>query len=155
MLTQRMILEKKSQILHLVLSLLGAGVAIYLITVHYENAPLVCSANGIIDCARVLSSTYSLVPGTTIPISLAGLVWCLVMTTLAIANLRSWISQRSAHIAEFAWSTLGILTVLYLVYVEIVRLHSICFWCTVLHVLILIMFLVSLVQIQAPVTPDS
>jgi uncharacterized membrane protein len=41
-------------------------------------------------------------------------------------------------------------TVLYLVYVELVRLHTICAWCTALHVIILTMLLISIVQLQQP-----
>jgi uncharacterized membrane protein len=40
------------------------------------------------------------------------------------------------------------LTVLYLVYVEIVLLHTFCAWCTALHVVILLMFLITIVQLQ-------
>ena len=45
-----------SQVLLLVLSLLGVGIATYLTLVRYTNAPLVCSTSGLVDCARVLSS---------------------------------------------------------------------------------------------------
>ncbi len=37
---------------------------------------------------------------------------------------------------------------IYLVYVELVLLHTICAWCTGLHVVILIMFLTTLVLVQ-------
>jgi uncharacterized membrane protein len=37
---------------------------------------------------------------------------------------------------------------LYLVYVELVKLHAICVWCTSLHITILVMFLISLVLLQ-------
>ena len=40
------------------------------------------------------------------------------------------------------------LTVLYLVYIELVRLHTICAWCTGLHIVILLMFLITIVQLQ-------
>src|SRR5205814_7915320 len=76
------------QLLLLLLSLVGAGIAIYLTTVHYEHTPLICSASGLIDCARVLSSSYSVIPGTTVPITIPGLGWCAVMAVLAHAALR-------------------------------------------------------------------
>lgn len=140
-------------LLLLALSLIGAGIAIYLITVHYENVPLLCSTSGLIDCSRVLSSTYSVVPGTSVPVSVAGLLWCVVSAALAIAALRVLQPQirRRIQVAHFAWSLLGMLTVLYLIYVEIVILHTICAWCTALHVIILAMFLTTLVQLQTPV----
>jgi uncharacterized membrane protein len=41
-------------------------------------------------------------------------------------------------------------TVLYLIYIEIVRLHTICAWCTALHVVILCIFLITLARLQQP-----
>ena len=149
------------QILILLLSLLGAGIAIYLTAVHYEHTPLICSTNGLIDCARVLSSSYSLIPGTTVPITIPGLGWCAVSGALAFIGLRSASSQRWLSITQLLWSFVGIVSALYLVYVEIVRLHTICAWCTALHVVILSMFLITLAQLQQseleaePETPDE
>src|SRR6266567_2263332 len=143
--------RSRSQALLLALSLLGVGIAIYLTSVHYENVPLVCSESGLINCARVISSAYSVVPGTTLPITIPGFGWCVVSASLAIAGLfvTTGLWQRRIRIAQFAWALSGLLIVLYLVYVEIVRLHTICAWCTALHVLILVIFLVTLVQLQS------
>jgi len=142
---------QRSQFLLLVLSLLGVSISLYLTSVHYENVPLVCSASGLIDCARVISSSYSVIPGTTLPITIPGFGWCVVSASLAIVGLfattGSW--QHRIRIAQFIWALSGLLVVLYLVYVEIVRLHTICAWCTALHVLILLLFLVTLVQLQS------
>ncbi len=141
---------QRGQLLLLILSLVGAGIAVYLTAVHYENAPLICSTRGLIDCSRVLSSPYSVVPGTTVPITVPGLAWCAVSAVLAIVGLRLLRPQVRHRIqqAQFAWSLLGMLTVLYLVYVELVLLHTICAWCTALHVIILIMLLTSILQVQ-------
>ncbi|HET9920675.1 MAG TPA: vitamin K epoxide reductase family protein [Ktedonobacteraceae bacterium] len=136
------------QIVLLLLSLVGAGIAIYLTTVHYAHVPLVCSTQGFVDCAAVLASSYSVVPGTSIPITIPGLLWCLVSAALAIIALRAVSVPRNILIAQCAWALVGLLTALYLVFVEIVRLHTICAWCTALHVLILIIFLITLVQLQ-------
>ena len=140
-----------SQILLLVLSFLGVGITIYLTSVHYENVPLVCSESGLINCARVLSSSYSVVPGTALPITIPGFAWCVVSASLAIAGLiaTTGLWQRRIRIAQFIWALLGLLAVLYFVYVEIVRLRTICAWCTALHVLILLMFLITVVQLQS------
>lgn len=138
------------QLVLFVLSLLGIGIAIYLTTVHYENVPLVCSASGFVDCARVLSSSYSVVPGTAIPITIPGLFWSIISGTLAFVNWRLRPERRSFHIAAFVWSLVGMLTVFYLVYVEIVQLRTICAWCTALHVIILTIFLIAGLQLWTP-----
>jgi uncharacterized membrane protein len=132
------------------LSLASAGIAIYLTAVHYENAPLICSTRGLIDCSRVLASPYSVVPGTSVPITIPGLAWCTVSAALAVTGLRllSSQTQHRLHLAQLTWSVLGMLTVIYLVYVELVLLHTICAWCTGLHVIVLIMLLTTIVQVQ-------
>jgi uncharacterized membrane protein len=138
------------QIALFVLSLLGVAISIYLTSVHYENVLLVCSTSGLVDCASVLSSPYSVVPGTTIPITVPGLAWCLVSAALAFIAWRVRPQLRSIRIAQLAWTLLGMLTVLYLVFVELVRLHRICAWCTALHVIIFVMLLITVVNLQEP-----
>src|SRR5579875_3702580 len=91
-----------TQIALLVLALIGAGIAIYLTAVHYQGAPLVCSNTGLIDCSRVLSSSFSVVPGTSIPISIPGLGWCLVAALLAGVTI--WKPDlRSLRLAMLVW----------------------------------------------------
>lgn len=133
----------------LLLSVVGIGIALYLTAVHYEHLPLLCSASGLVNCERVTSSPYSVLFGTTIPITVPGLAWTLISAALVIVGVRSASSPSGIFsrivLAQFIWSLLGLLTILYLVYVEIVLLHTICAWCTGLHVIILIMFLLTLV----------
>jgi uncharacterized membrane protein len=138
-----------SQIFLLACSLAGVVISIYLTIVHYNEAvPLFCSSSGVVNCGLVLSSPYAVVFGTAIPISVPGLAWCLVMAALAIVGLRT--QPRWLRPAQFAWALVGLLTALYLVYVEIVRLHAICAWCSALHVLILLIFLATLVRLTSP-----
>jgi uncharacterized membrane protein len=138
-------------LLLLVLSLVGIGIASYLTLVHYANVPLACSSQGMVDCTRVLSSQYSVVPGTSLPITIPGLLWSLIMLVLSITGLRSTTYQYHIRLAELIWASVGMLTVFYLVYAELVRLHNICIWCTALHVTILIMLLTAIVQFRQPI----
>ncbi len=140
-----------SQVVLLALSLLGAGIAIYLTFVHYDNTPLVCSESGLINCAQVLASSYALVPGTSLPVTIPGLAWCGVSAVLAVVGLYTGagLQKHWIPVAHFAWTLSGLLIVLYLVYVEIVRLHTLCAWCTAFHVVILLMFLVAIVSLQS------
>ena len=123
-------------------SLAGLAVAIYLTFVHFAAVQLVCSASGAVDCERVLSSAYANILGTPIPTSAAGIVWFTVAAILAVLRYRR---------ALQAWSVIGLLTVLYLVFVEIVQLGAICIWCTVAHALVLVIFLLA-VTVPEPVT---
>lgn len=144
------------QLALLVLAMLGMADALYLTLAHYDaSVSLVCSDSGFINCSRVITSRYSYVPGTSLPISLPGLAWCLVIAGLALLSIFLGTERRWLRLAQFIWTLLGMLTVLYLVYVEIVLLHNLCAWCTVLHVLILLMFLIALVRLPGDSQADT
>jgi uncharacterized membrane protein len=128
-------------------SVCGFGVAAYLTTVHYANVPLLCSASGLINCSRVVTSQFSVVPGTTVPITVPGMGFFLVSFGLALAQfLRPFrYAIRQAH---FGWACLGLLTVFYLVFVELVELHNICLWCTSVHALIVLTLITTAWRLQ-------
>jgi uncharacterized membrane protein len=136
----------------LAIALVGAAISIYLTSVHYAGAPLVCTAGGIVNCTQVTTSVYSLVPGTQIPITVPGVLWFLASGALAILADRQRARGGPAFVRlcleHLAWSAAGLVAVLYLVYVEIVRLHAICEWCTVVHALTLLTFLLALYRVQ-------
>jgi uncharacterized membrane protein len=139
------------------MALAGLAISGYLTTVHYAHVPLLCSAGGIVNCAQVTTSAYSVVPGTPIPITIPGMLWFLVSGGLASAawrrQVRTGVAPARLGLAHLGWGAIGLVTVLYLVYVEIVRLHAICEWCTAVHALTLLTFLVALYRVQQlPVT---
>jgi uncharacterized membrane protein len=139
----------------LVMAVAGSGVSIYLTTIHYANVPALCTTGGVVNCASVLHSAYSNVPLTTIPISALGLLWFLVSGGLAAVGLMSLARNHPERLrlAQLLWSAAGLLFVLYLVYAEIVRLHSICEWCTSVHILTLLTFLIALNRLQLATAP--
>lgn len=137
-----------SQLALLILGLLGVADAIYLTIVHYDDqVTLACPSTGFVNCANVITSKYSYVPGTSLPITLPGMFWCLVVVVLALIGLKVGADTRWLKIGEFVWTLLGMLTVLYLIYAEIVLIRNICLWCTALHGLILVMFLIALARL--------
>lgn len=145
-----------AQLALLTLAVLGMADAIYLTLAHYnDQVVLACPDKGFVNCARVITSRYSYVPGTSLPISLPGLIWCLVIAILALAGLFLGTERRWLRVAQFLWTLLGMLTVLYLVYVEIVLLDNICAWCTVLHVFILLMFLIAIASLPGRATEEE
>jgi len=130
----------------LVAAVLGVAISAYLTIAHYAGASLVCAQAAGIDCSAVTSSSYALVPGTTIPISLAGLAWSAVSGAAAIVAMRAdppWL--RPAHVA---WAAAGVIVVLYLVNAEVAVIHRICEWCTALHVLIGATFFLALARMR-------
>ena len=142
----------------IVMALAGIAVAIYLITVEADNVPLICSTSGLVDCASVLKSSYSRVPFTKVPITVPGLLWFVVSGGLAVVALvrgrRGLDELPRLRLSQFLWSAVGLLFVLYLVYAEIVQLHRICAWCTVIHGLTLLTFLLTLHRLQHPAVAE-
>lgn len=133
----------------LAFAIAGILIAGYLTAVHYTPLPLVCSTTGLIDCAQVTSSAYSVVPGTTLPITVPGMGWFALSGALAVAALLRRGDAGTLRLTHLLWATLGLLAALYLVFVEIVRLHRICLWCSAVHLLLLASFLVALSRVQA------
>ena len=115
----------------------GFGVAAYLTSVHYAHVALLCSASGLVNCDKVVTSQFSVVPGTNLPITLPGMAFFLISLGLAVAQYArpQRIRLRQAH---FGWAILGLLAVFYLVFVELEELHAICLWCTSVHIMILL-----------------
>jgi uncharacterized membrane protein len=131
------------QILALFAALAGVGVSVYLTVVHFAGVPLACPANAVVNCEQVLSSSYAVVVGSAIPTSAAGVVWFGVSAGLAIAVLLSRGRTLWARL-QLGWSAIGLATVLFLVYLEIVSLGAVCVWCSVAHALVLLIFLIAL-----------
>ena len=123
-------------------SLAGVGVSIYLTVLHYAGVVPACPASGPVNCEAVLTSPYAVIAGTSIPTSAAGIAWFAVSAVL-------W--TRPAGWVQLAWSAAGMVAVIYLVFVEIVRLGAICLWCSAAHALVLTTLLIALtVRAQQP-----
>jgi uncharacterized membrane protein len=130
------------QLLALAASLAGLGISSYLTMVHYSTIPLACPTNALINCEQVLSSSYAVIGGSSVPTSAAGILWFAISAGLA-AGL--WLGRRHQLArVQLAWSAVGLATALYLVYLEIVLLGAVCIWCSAAHALVLVIFLIAL-----------
>ena len=116
----------------------AVGVSIYLTLVHYAGAPLACSASGAINCEKVITSPQSVIFG--IPVAVYGLAFWVVAVALSLPPAwratAPWVAT-----ARVAFATVGIAFVLYLIYVELFDVRAICLWCTSVHALTFIFFL--------------
>jgi len=116
-------------------SLAGLAISIYLTVVHYSTIPLACPASAVVNCEQVLSSRYAVIGGSALPTSAAGIVWFAIAAGLVLLRRRR---------ALLAWSSIGLVTALFLVYIEIVQLGAVCIWCTAAHAMVLLIFLIAL-----------
>ena len=121
----------------IVASLAGVAVSIYITLLHYAGFVPACPASGAINCEAVLSSPYAVIAGTSIPTSAAGIVWFAVSAAL-------WARPRRSLL--LGWSLVGLLTVIYLLFVEIVLVGAICLWCTAAHVLVVVLVLIAVAR---------
>ena len=121
-----------------VLSVLGLGVAGYLTYEHFtSSSTLACSDNGVVNCLKVTTSSYSAVAG--VPVAVLGLVFFVIMLVLQLPSM--WLRPEPAvRIGRLAWAVVGLATVVYLLYAELFAIDAICLWCTSVHVLTLVLF---------------
>jgi uncharacterized membrane protein len=123
----------------LALSLAGLGVSIYLTIAHYTSTSiLACSAKGFVDCAKVTTSSQSMVFGV-LPVAVLGLAFYVFM--VAVNSPWGW-RMRFPLVwwARIGSIVVGIGFVLYLVYAEIIQIGNICLWCTSVHVITFLLF---------------
>ena len=139
-----------------VVSVLGFGVAGYLTYEHFtSSSTLACSDNGVVNCLKVTTSSYSAVAG--VPVAVLGLVFFSVMLMLQLPP--TWRRPEPAiRIGRLAWAVVGLGTVLYLLYAELFAIDAICLWCTSVHVLTLVLFGTTVYATSAypvPATADA
>jgi len=121
-----------------VLSIGGLGVSIYLTIAHYNSSvTLACPASSTINCEKVTTSAQSMVFG--IPVAVLGLAF---FVFLAVVNSPwAWrVTWPPLSWARVGSMVVGILFVLYLIYAEMFSIRAICLWCTSVHVITFILF---------------
>jgi len=129
------------QIATLVLALAGLGVSIYLTIAHFTESALAgCSESGLVNCTKVTTSPQSYVFG--IPVAVLGLAF--FVFAVAIMSPWAWQSaRREVHLVRVASMVVGIGFVLYLIYAELFIIGSICLYCTSVHAITFVLFVLT------------
>ena len=123
----------------LLLSLAGLGVSIYLTITHFDKVLLVCDSNATINCAKVTSSPQSEIVG--IPVAMLGLAFFVPMIALCLPA--AWRSgDRRIHLARLVLAVIGVGTILYLIIAELFIIKAICLWCSSVHLITFILFII-------------
>jgi uncharacterized membrane protein len=119
------------------LALAALGVSIYLTIVELAPHTLVCSSTGLVNCANVLHSPEGKIVG--IPVAFFGLAFYLGMIVLNSpwAWRRRELLVRRLRLASFV---IGMCFVLYLIYAELIEIGNICIWCTSVHAITFLLF---------------
>jgi uncharacterized membrane protein len=128
------------QIVTFVLALAGLGVSVYLTISHFTGAPLACSDSGLVNCTKVTTSPQSYVFG--IPVAVLGLAF--FVFAAAIMSPWAWQARRrEVHMLRIASMVVGIGMVIYLVYAEFIIIGSICLYCTSVHIITFVLFVLT------------
>ena len=130
------------QVVTFVLALAGLGVSIYLTIAHFTESALAgCSESGLVNCTKVTTSPQSYVFG--IPVAVLGLAFYV----FAVAIMSPWAWQaarREIHLLRIASLVVGIGFVLYLIYAELFIIGSICLYCTSVHAITFVLFVLTM-----------
>lgn len=136
-----------------VLAVAGLLDAAYLAYEHGSGSKsLACPESGHINCAKVTTSSYSDLLG--IPVAYLGLAFFVVV--LAVMLPRVWATRSPAvRWGRVALVTGGLGFAIYLVWAEFYELDAICLYCTGVHVIAFLLFVVVLFAEAGRVPEDA
>ena len=129
------------QLVTWILALAGLAVSIYLTIAHFTDKPLAgCSENGLVNCTKVTTSPQSYVFG--IPVAVLGLAF--FVAAVALMSPWAWRSgRREVALIRLASLVVGMGFVLYLLYAELFTIGSICLYCTSVHAITFLLFVLT------------
>lgn len=109
-----------------ILGVIGFFDAAYLTYKHYDNSIVPCSTNLFIDCGKVLESQYAVMFG--FPLAAWGMLF--YATVLTLAFVAAYMPKHyKVKMMLFYTTVLGMLFSVYLVYLQLVVIQSICLYC--------------------------
>lgn len=135
----------------LLLSIIGLAGSVYLTISHFDSQiSLVCPDLG--PCNKILTSNTSHFLG--IPVPVLGLAYFAPMTLLCLPP--AWRStDRRLHLARLILSILGVGMIIYLFVEELFIIKALCIWCTVIHVVGFLLFVVIVTTAPQTLTARS
>jgi uncharacterized membrane protein len=135
----------------ILLSVIGLLLSLYLTIDHYKppTDSSFCDISATVSCSLVNTSVFSEV--FNVPVSLMGMAWFVFALGFAWQALR----KKELFIpALLWWSVVGLLSVAYFIYAEII-LRAICPFCTGVHVIVLVIFGLSYLMYKQQKRPMS
>jgi uncharacterized membrane protein len=128
------------------LSLLGLGVSVYETYSHFvTHSFLGCSGNGTFNCEAVTTSAQSYVGPSNfhVPVAVLGVLF-FVFAAVPLMSPWAWqAKRREIHLARLVSLIIGMCFVLYLLYAELIIIGKICIYCTSVHILTFLLFVLT------------
>jgi uncharacterized membrane protein len=126
-------------------SLIGLATAGYLLYVKVFNAPIYCTP-GLGDCATVNSSRWSEIWG--IPVAFFGFLSYLALLFLVFFGPKIALLKKYFGYLIFGIGLFGFVFSLYLTYIEVFVLKTICQWCLLSALCMTVIFIASILLIR-------
>lgn len=124
----------------LILAIAGTADSVYLTFVHYGSIIPPCPAHGIfIDCGKVLGSKYSVVLG--IPLALFGVIHYSILASVILSAIIT--KKKLWRLLTVIQTSIGVLVSIYLMYLQLVVIGSICLYCTLSAMISLTLFILA------------
>jgi len=124
------------------LAILGLAASAYLTYTHFTDSALAgCTeTRGAVNCGKVTTSPQSIVFG--IPVAVLGLAFYVFL--VAIMSPFAWRSRRrEIALVRMLSLVVGIGFVLYLLYAELFQIDAICLYCTSVHIITFLLFVLT------------
>jgi uncharacterized membrane protein len=126
----------------------GMGVAAYLTYSHYADQPIACAGRS--GCQAVENSEYSKLVG--IPVAVLGMLFCAGLLALVVARVaRLPLAEEWAPVAAFSMTLAGVAFAAYLTYIELFVVDNVCIWCVSFATIVTIAWLITIIDVLAPV----
>jgi uncharacterized membrane protein len=136
-----------------VLALIGLGISTYLTIAHFVGTQiLACTTNSAINCEYVTTSAQSHFLG--IPVSVLGLAFYAVAVAL-FSPWAWWSRSRKLHLARIVAAVGAMCFALWLITAELVILHKICLWCTGVHLVTFLLFVLTVTSSPGVLARDD
>ena len=136
----------------LLLGIAGLGVSVYLTITHFDtHVALACPQTSTFNCETVTTSAQSHIVG--IPVAVLGLAYFVPMIALCLPV--AWRSgDRRVHLARLALSVTGVGMIIYLIIAELFLIKAICLWCSSVHVITFILFVIIVTASPVVLAPE-
>ena len=136
----------------LLLGIAGLGVSVYLTITHFDtHVALACPRTSTFNCETVTTSAQSHIVG--IPVAVLGLAYFVPMIALCLPV--AWRSgDRRVHLARLALSVTGVAMIIYLITAELFLIKAICLWCSSVHVITFILFVIIVTASPVVLAPE-
>ena len=126
-----------------VITILGAADALYLLIYKLTGNPHMCLGNG--GCHNVNFSSYSEING--IPVSVFGICAYLAILCILVLEARIKIAKEYGPLAIFGISLGGVAFTAYLTYLEIYVIHALCPFCVASAIIITFIFILAIIRL--------